>query len=88
MPDSKRKERLQKVLLRRVAKRNILVRLILGDNTVTQKEVDNFPNMTGFPSGVYLDVTCRRTIRKMTDIEAEFNTYEKSLIQLLWKNKN
>ena len=66
-------------------KRQILVRLVLGDDTVTQEEVDNFPHMTGFPSGVYLDETCRRDIRELTDKEAEFNTYEKDLIIWLWK---
>ncbi|GAI85467.1 unnamed protein product [marine sediment metagenome] len=87
IPDSKRKKKLQEILLRRVAKRNILVRLVLGDDTVTQEEVDNVPHMTGFPWGVYLDETCRRIIRKMTPTEAEFNTFEYDLIVWLYENR-
>jgi len=83
MPESRKKEKLQRVLLKRVAKRNVLVRLVLGDDTVTQEEVDNMPAMTGFPSGVYLDETCRRDIRQMDAIESEFNMYELDLIKWL-----
>ena len=57
MRKSPKRDTLRKILLKRVGKRNILVRLVLGDDTVTQEEVDNFPHMTGFPSGVYLDET-------------------------------
>jgi hypothetical protein len=84
MPESEKKKKLQKILLRRVAKRNVLVRLVLGDDTVTREEVDNMPHMTGYPSGVYLDESCRRNIREMTEQEREFNSYEVDLIKYLW----
>jgi len=84
MPDSKKKEKLKRILLKRVAPRNLLLRLLLGDDTVTQEEVDNYPHMTGYRPGVYLDETCRRTIRKMTEQESEFNNYEVELIKWLW----
>ena len=87
MRKSPKRDTLRKILLKRVAKRNILVRLVLGDDTVTQEEVDNFPHMTNFPSGVYLDETCRRDIRELTDEEAEFNTYEKDLINWLFNKQ-
>jgi len=82
MPDSKRKERLKRILLKRVAKRNVLVRLVLGDTTVTQQEVDDFPAMTVFPSGVYLDESCRRDIKKDP---SKWNTYERDLVHEIWK---
>ena len=55
------------------------------ESGVTQEEIDAYPDMTGYRPGVYLDETCRRDIRELTDKEAEFNTYEKSLIIWLWK---
>jgi len=85
MPESRRKERLKRILLKRVGKSNIMLRLLFGDTTVTQKEVDSFPNMTGYRTGVYLDETCRRTIRELTPQEAEFNTYEKDLVIYLFE---
>lgn len=85
LPASKKKAKLQGILLKRVGKSNILVRLVLNDKTVTQEEIDNYPAMTGFRPGVYLDETCQRTIRKMTNNEAEFNMYELDLIKWLWK---
>ncbi len=89
MPESKRKERLKRILLKRVGESNLLLRLLYGDTTVTQKEIDNYPHMTGFRPGVYLDETCRRTIRELTAEEAEFNCYEKDLIIWLFnKQKN
>ena len=50
---------------------------------VTQEEVDNYPHMTGYRPGVYYP-TCDRTIRELTDKEAEFNSYEWDLIKYLW----
>ena len=85
MPESKRKERLKRILLKRVGKSNLLLRLLFGDITVTQEEVDAYPCMTGFRPGVYLDETCRRTIRELTEQEAEFNTYEKDLVIYLFE---
>ncbi|HDY89868.1 MAG TPA: hypothetical protein ENH82_17340 [bacterium] len=88
IPDSKRKEWLKRILLKRVGKSNIMLRLLFGDTTVTQQEVDNYPHMTGYRPGAYLNTT-RRTIRELTDKEAEFNTYEKDLIIWLYEqNKN
>ena len=101
MPESEKKEKLKSILLKRVGKSNIMLRLLLEPEViynsdylkssyklVTQEEVDNYPNMTGYRPGVYLDETCRRDIRKLTDEEAEFNTYEKSLIQKLYDDGN
>ena len=82
MPDSKRKEKLKRILLKRVGKSNIMLRLLFGD-TVTQEEIDNYPHMTGYRPGAYLNTT-RRTIRELKEQEAEFNTYEKDLIKKLY----
>ncbi len=87
MPDSKKKEKLKRILLKRIGKSNIMLRLLFGDTMITQQDVDNYRNMTGYRPGVYLDETCRRTIRELTEQEAEFNTYEVDLIKWLYKNK-
>ena len=78
-----KRDTLCKILLKRVGKSNIMLRLLFGD-TVTQDEVDNYPHMTGYRPGVYLDETCRRTIRELTPQESEFNAYEKDLIKWLY----
>ena len=83
MPESRRKERLKKILLLRIEISNIMLRLLYGD-MVTQEEVDNYPHMTGFRPGVYFP-TCDRHIRELTPEEAEFNTYEKDLIIWLYE---
>lgn len=85
MPKSKRKETLKRILLQRVEKSNIMLRLLFGDTTVTQEEVDNCPHMTGYRPGVYYP-TCDRTIRELTPEEAEFNAYEKDLIIWLYES--
>jgi len=87
MPESRRKEKLKRILLKRIAPRNLLLRLLLGDDTVTQEEIDAYPDMTGFPPGEYTDETCRRDIRELTDKEAEFNTYEVELIKWLFNKQ-
>ena len=97
MPDGKKKKKLKRILLSRIGISNIMLRLLLEPEViynsdylkssyklVTQEEVDNYPHMTGYRPGVYLDETCRRDIRELTDKEAEFNTYEKSLIIWLY----
>jgi len=86
MPESKRKDKVKYILLKRVGLSNLLLRLLYGDS-ITQEEVDNYPHMTGFRPGVYLDESCRRHIRELTPREAEFNTYEKDLIIWLWKQQ-
>jgi len=88
MPESEKREKIKSILLRRVAKRNLLVRLLLGDNTVTHQEVDDYPNITNFPAGEYFDESARRDNVEMTEQEAEFNTYERDLIIYLFKTKN
>ena len=62
-----------------------MLRLLFGDEQVIYSDVRAYPHMTGYRPGVYLDETCRRTIREFTTQEAEFNTYEKQLILWLWK---
>jgi len=91
LPESRKKEKLKRILLSRIGISNIMMRLLLedrktpnsGDN-VTQEEIDNYPAMTGYRPGVYLDESCRRDIREMTPEEAEFNNYEVELIKYLW----
>ena len=88
MPESRKKERLKRILLSRIGISNILLRLLYGDIQVSQLDIANYPQMTGFRPGVYLDESCRRDIRELTPREAEFNCYEKDLIIWLWKNMN
>ena len=87
MRKSPKRDTLRKILLKRVGKSNVMLRLLFCD-TVTQEEVDNYPHMTGYRPGVYLDETCRRDIRELTDKEAEFNTYEWQLIKKLYNDGN
>ena len=91
MPKCIKKDALKKILLKRVGKSNIMLRLLFADSktqnsrdSVTQEEIDNYPHMTGYRPGVYLDETCRRHIRELTPQEAEFNAYEKDLVVWLW----
>jgi len=87
MPDSKKKEKLKRILLSRIGISNIMLRLLFGDTTVTQEEIDSYPHLTGYRPGVYLDETCRRNIKEMTAKESEFNSYEKDLIKKLYDEK-
>jgi hypothetical protein len=94
LPASRKKERLKRILLRRVGKSNLLLRLLFEDRkapnlggNVTWEEIDNYPFLTNYRPGVYLDESCRRDIREMTIEEAEWNTYEKDLIKYLY-NEN
>jgi len=94
MPKSKKKEKLKRILLKRVGKSNLMLRLLFAPDkpqnsgdSVTQEEVDNYPHMTSFRPGVYLDETCRRNIREMTSEESSANCYERDLILYLWKQK-
>jgi len=95
MPSSKKRKKLDKILLKRVGKSNLMLRLLLedrkdpnsGDN-VTQEEIDNYPAMTGYRPGVYLDESCRRDIREMTPEESSANCYEVDLIKYLWNDFN
>ncbi|MCK4815436.1 hypothetical protein KA005_06675 [bacterium] len=97
MPESRRKEILKRILLKRVGKSNIMLRLLFEPNViyntkywksscklVTQEEVAAYPHLTGYRPGVYLDETCRRTIRELTAQESKYNTYEKDLIIWLY----
>ena len=92
LPKTPKRDALCKILIKRVGKSNIMLRLlyeVVGANSahqVTQEEIDAYPHMTNYRPGVYLDESCRRDIREMTVEEAEFNTYEKSLIQWLYEN--
>ena len=88
MPKSPKRDTLRKILLKRVGQSNLMLRLLFQSGiAVTQEEIDNYPHMTGYRPGVYLDETCRRDIRELTDEEAEFNTYEVDLIKYLWNTK-
>ena len=94
MPESRRKERLKKILLSRIGISNILLRLLFAptktpnsQDSVTQEEIDAYPNMISFRPGVYLDETCRRNIREMTPEESAYNAYERDLLLWLWDNK-
>ena len=67
-----------------VSKMKLQAEIIESMCGVTQEEIDSYPHMTGYRPGVYLDETCRRDIRELTDEEAEANAYEKDLIIWLW----
>ena len=64
------------------------MRLLLGDTTVSEIAVSEYPDMTGYRPGVYLDESCRRDIREMTPEESEFNSFEKDLIKKLYNESN
>ena len=82
MPESRRKDKLIRILSKRFGESNLLLRL-LYDLPVTIEEVLEYFGMTGFPSGANLDETCDRDIRRLTEQEAEYNVYEVALIIML-----
>jgi hypothetical protein len=86
MPNSKKKEKLKRILLKRAANSNLILRMLFGDTTVSETDVSQYPNMTGYRPGVYLDESCRRDIREMDAVESEFNTYEVELIKWLYES--
>jgi hypothetical protein len=83
MPESQSKAKLKRILLQRVGKSNILLRLLLGDLEITDCDVKEYPHMTGYRPGAYLNTTTRY-IREMTQEESEANAYEVELIKYLW----
>lgn len=87
MRKTPKRDTLCKILLRRVGKSNLMLRLLFGDTTVTQEEINNYPHMTNFRPGVYLDETCRRDIRELTPEEAAWNAYEKDLLVWLFNKQ-
>jgi len=79
-----KRDTLCKILLKRVEKSNILMRLLLGDTTVTEEEVNSYPPMSGYRPGVYFP-TCDRYIVKLTPKLSAWNFYEKDLIIWLYE---
>jgi hypothetical protein len=78
---------LRKLLLRRLPDRstNYLVRLLLRDDTVTQREIDNYQHMTNYRWGVNLDQTTSRHLTIIKDPKLlEYNAYEKDLLITLY----
>jgi hypothetical protein len=81
MPDSPRKEKLKRILLKRVDPDNLMVRLLMGDKSISIQQIAGYPDMTGYRPGVNIMLT-KRDIKQMTRKQREFNAYEKDL--LIW----
>lgn len=77
LPESPRKEKQKRTYLKRTDKGNPIVRLLFGDKTVTQDEVDNYPEMANDRSGVKLNLSCRRWIYEIEE------GYKRKLLQRL-----
>jgi hypothetical protein len=79
MPESAKKEKLKRILLKRVDQDNHLVRVLLGDKGVSIHQVIFYPHVTGYRPGVNLMLT-KRDIRLMRPKERAANAYEKDLL--------
>jgi hypothetical protein len=82
LPESRRKDKLKRILLKRVGKYNYLLRLLFGDKTVTQEEVENYRHMTNWRWGVNLDESCDRHVVFAEDIE--YNALETDLLKKIY----
>lgn len=88
LPDHPLKKRLKKILLKRIYNRggysNYLLRLLFGDTTVTEEDVQTYRHMTGYRWGTNLDETCLRDVYYISNYETEFNDYEVDLLEFLF----
>ncbi len=82
LPDSHRKERQKRILLRRTDQGNIIVRALFGDTHISTNELVYYPAVTGDRSGVKMNKSTSRTIEKIQNTE---NCYKK---RLAWKLHN
>jgi hypothetical protein len=80
LPDSKRKERQKRILLRRTDRGNIIVRALFGDTHISDFELRSFVETTGDVSGVKMNKSCDRTIEKIHNVK---NCYKKLLARRL-----
>jgi hypothetical protein len=76
LPDDPRKETLKRILRKPVGQSNYMLRLLLGDLDMSEEEVLNMPNMSGYRSGTALNESCRRDVYELPDQD---NLYEKVL---------
>jgi hypothetical protein len=76
LPDSKRKERQKRILLRRTDRGNIIVRALFGDTHISELELQKYPEVKGDRSGVKMNKSCDRIIEKIHNKE---NCYKKLL---------
>jgi hypothetical protein len=83
LPEHKRKEIQQRILLRRTDRGNIIVRLLLGDDHISVWEINGYQEVTGDRSGVKLNKSCDRTIHLILNTA---NCYKKKLIEFLYFN--
>jgi hypothetical protein len=79
LPDSKRKERQKRILLRRTDRGNIIVRALFGDTHISDFELRSYVETTGDVSGVKLNKSCDRHVTKIHNVK---NCYKK---KLAWK---
>ena len=88
LPNHPLKKILKKILLKRIYNRgghsNYLLRLLFGDTTVTEDEVQTYKHMTNYRWGTNLDESCRRDVYYISDYEIEFNGYEVELLHFLF----
>jgi len=87
LPESKRKERQKRILLRRTDKDNPIVRLLFGDLTVSISDVRAYPETTGDASGIKLNKSCDRTIRRIP-MESQQGCYKYMLARTLFADLN
>jgi hypothetical protein len=92
LPDHPMKEQLKKLLLKRVMNRkgcsNYLLRILFGDKTVTEQEVNGYMHMTGYRWGTNLDETCRRDVKVLSQYLVRANGYEKDILLFAYNNQN
>jgi len=81
LPASQRKERQKRILLRRTDRGNIIVRALFGDSHISDLELQKYPEVTGDRSGLKLNKSCDRDVRKIRNIT---NCYKKKLVWVLW----
>lgn len=79
---------LQWLCLKITPRYNFVVRLLLGDNSVKELDVDSYKIMTGDRWGVALNETCDRHVKVIKDEKLrEANRLDEDLLKKLWQNK-
>jgi len=87
LPDSKNKERLKKILLKRLPKgnTNYLLTLLFG-GYVPKADIDAYKHMTNYRWGVFLDWTTSRDVHVIEDPKLlEYNAYEVDLLHKVYE---
>jgi hypothetical protein len=87
LPDSRRKKKLQRLLLKLAHPDNLWIRLLNGDKTVTREQVEAYVSVSGDPASSigYYDT---RIHKVLTDEQKAFNDVPKDMLVMLYNKLN